>query len=51
MKEKSNRFILAYVYDFVKNDCITIVNNLALLLFSSSSSYRIANNKGLKGCA
>ena len=51
MEENSNRLILAYAHDFVENDCITIANNFALLLFSSSSSYRVSNNIGLKAYA
>ena len=39
-------------HGFDENDCTTIVNNLALPLFSSYSSYRVANdNSGLRVCA
>ena len=51
MKENSNRLTLVYAHGFVENDCVTIFNNLVLLLFYSSSSYRIANNICLKACA
>ena len=49
VKESSNRFILAYTNDFVENNCATIVYTLVLLLFYSSSAYRLVNNNiGLK---
>ena len=37
---------------FILFDCMNVVNNLVLLLFSFCSSYRIANNNmRLKSCA
>ena len=44
--------LIQTTHDFVENECTTIVNNLALPLFSSYSSYRVANdNSGLRVCA
>ena len=52
MKGNLNRCILAHAHDSVENDCIIIVYNLILLLFSSSSYHYIANNKiCLKACS
>ena len=36
------------MHGFDENECVTIVNILLLLLFSSSSSHSIANNPGCK---
>ena len=40
--------LIKITHDFVENDCEAIVNNLVLLLFSSSSFHHIANSIVLK---